>query len=675
MNNSDQEKQNQSSSSGMEDSTAMTIEFLRARLLSERSASRTWRQRADELAKRVAELEEHLRIVSRQRMKAEKATADVLAILEDNGVSDFSETVDSSSDQDTPCESKVGYRSSKEEENSVNSKVKNNESEEFSGSDRDSSLLHGRSLSWKGRKGSSRSLEKFKDPSLGRRSSFASVDSSPKQRPGKSCRQRRRNESRSVAEEYKANPVKHDSLEDEAVATSENFPNCSDFEPKTGEDKMMLEDTHSECAGAEYNACNTGLDYNVYREDRDIEKTLEHQAQLIGQYEAMENTQREWEEKFRENSSSTPDSCDPGNHSDIHDSCDPGNHSDITEERYEIRAPARDPAMPNGFQTQEKTSEVEDLSKNQSNGFPPSSHVDAVFLEKQKSASRPDSELSTQDSAFPVSKEKPNKESPGRNSHSSFQIPHHDSASLCSQYSLGNQAADLPSNADSSSNKGKTASGSDNELYALVPHTASDGLGSVLEALKEARQSLQQKIKRLPPVAESVRKSVEPCFPVSIPGDKVQVPIGCVGLFRLPTDFSVEGNTRSDLLSSSARFSLGNHYSNSLVPVTANNHFVSSPYSESRPHLSTESQLVASQYVGGGSRISSPKPYFDPYLDTGLPSSSRYSYPNFPINTSYPDLMPRMPSREAFLTSNLGRTVGSSTSAFIDDNNRPNIYR
>lgn len=42
--------------SAMEDSKGMTIEFLRARLLSERSVSRTARQRADELAKRVSSL-------------------------------------------------------------------------------------------------------------------------------------------------------------------------------------------------------------------------------------------------------------------------------------------------------------------------------------------------------------------------------------------------------------------------------------------------------------------------------------------------------------------------------------------------------------------------------------------------------------------------------------------
>lgn len=38
----------------MEDPKSMTIEFLRARLLSERSVSKSARQRADELAKRVS---------------------------------------------------------------------------------------------------------------------------------------------------------------------------------------------------------------------------------------------------------------------------------------------------------------------------------------------------------------------------------------------------------------------------------------------------------------------------------------------------------------------------------------------------------------------------------------------------------------------------------------------
>ena len=128
-------------------------------------------------------------------MKAEKATANVLAILESNEISDDSEMYDSNSDQDTPSESKVGNKASKAEEGLVSSKVRKYELE-HSGSGHDSPPAQGRSLSWKGRKHGQRSLEKYKDPSLRRRSGFASTSSSPKHRQGKSCCQIRSKESR-----------------------------------------------------------------------------------------------------------------------------------------------------------------------------------------------------------------------------------------------------------------------------------------------------------------------------------------------------------------------------------------------------------------------------------------------------------------------------------------------
>jgi hypothetical protein len=84
-------------------------------------------------------------IVSLQRRKAEKATVDVLAILENNGISDFSEAYYSSSDQETSYESKVGNGSAKEGE-----------------SDLDFSSVNGRSLSWKGRKGTSTPLKSIR---------------------------------------------------------------------------------------------------------------------------------------------------------------------------------------------------------------------------------------------------------------------------------------------------------------------------------------------------------------------------------------------------------------------------------------------------------------------------------------------------------------------------------
>lgn len=139
-------------------------------------------------------MEEQLKIVSLQRKRAEKATVDVLAILENQGLSDVSEEYDLSSDQETPYESKVGNNSTKEEDSSINSKVSRNKSEEFSGSDLDSSPVRGRSLSWKGRNDSPRSLQKYKNSSM-RRSSVTSTRSfSPKHSVGKSCRRIRRSE-------------------------------------------------------------------------------------------------------------------------------------------------------------------------------------------------------------------------------------------------------------------------------------------------------------------------------------------------------------------------------------------------------------------------------------------------------------------------------------------------
>lgn len=126
---------------------------------------------------------------------AEKATADVLAILENQGISDFSEAFDSSSDQENHHASQVGYNFANEEESSVFTK-RRGKLEELSGSDLDSSPVSGKSLSWKGRNGSPHSCEKSQEPAIRRRNTFASVSFSPKQRLGKSCRQIRRRETR-----------------------------------------------------------------------------------------------------------------------------------------------------------------------------------------------------------------------------------------------------------------------------------------------------------------------------------------------------------------------------------------------------------------------------------------------------------------------------------------------
>lgn len=134
------------------------------------------------------ELEEQLRTVTLQRKMAEKATADVLAILEDQGISDASVESDSSSDIDIPCESGISNDSSKEGERYTGSKGRQHGSDEMYGSCMNSSPVFIRSLSWKGRHDSPRSLEKYKNSNMRRQNSFSSANSSPKHHHGKSCR-------------------------------------------------------------------------------------------------------------------------------------------------------------------------------------------------------------------------------------------------------------------------------------------------------------------------------------------------------------------------------------------------------------------------------------------------------------------------------------------------------
>lgn len=122
-----------------------------------------------------------MRVVTLQRKMAEKATVDVLAILENQGINDVFEESDFSSDIEIPCDS--GAR---------------NDSASAKGSERsnvDSSPAAGKSLFWKGRLDSSRSLEKYKTSKVRRRNSFSSI-SSPKHCLGKSCRRLKHRETR-----------------------------------------------------------------------------------------------------------------------------------------------------------------------------------------------------------------------------------------------------------------------------------------------------------------------------------------------------------------------------------------------------------------------------------------------------------------------------------------------
>ncbi|XP_073297562.1 uncharacterized protein [Primulina huaijiensis] len=337
---------------GREDSRAMTIKFLRARLLSERSVSKTAMQRAEELSKRVMELEEQLKFMSIQRNKAEKAMADILAILENHGISDMPEGFDSNSDQDGTLQD---FRTDQPmlRETSTKNEARKNEMGAYYSSEIESSPSTGKSLTWKTTKDSQYSLEKKKQvDSFSRRTSFA-LNGSSARRTVKSCRRIRRRETRAVEEFQNDGPAKasfsidvSNSFDGETDALGDSNNLDSGEKPV---DNLMLE---SESGSQKIN----GRYITVHERDKDMESALQHQAQLIGQYEEEEKAQREWEEKFRESNSCeqflvSPNNLKPAgmlssNQTSQCSSCektkdsgDPGNHSDVTEERNDIKLP------------------------------------------------------------------------------------------------------------------------------------------------------------------------------------------------------------------------------------------------------------------------------------------------------------------------------------------------
>ncbi|XP_030543034.1 uncharacterized protein LOC115750038 [Rhodamnia argentea] len=651
MQNLDQDKGDQRISSDMEDSNAMTIEFLRARLLSERSVSKTARQRADELAKRVAELEEQLRIVALQRKKAEKATADVLAILESHGVSDVSESYYSSSDQEaTPRKLKVCNGSSKGGESSVSSKQLGNESEEFSGTEFDSTASGG-NLSWKGRKDASRSLGKYKDTSIRRRTSLGTMSSSSKHRPGKSCRQIRHKDQRLESSEVMNGSAKVDAQENDDAKSSETCQDLSETgcevfrdDPELHLEKEVSDRPVSGRVENEGNVVVSGiLENNDDRGERDMERALEHQAQLIGQYEAMEKAQRDWEEKFRENNSSTPDSCDPGN------------HSDITEERDEIKHQAPYAPLGVAMETVESKLGAEDASTdNKLLGTQPESFHQGLqpgveSAESQK-YSIPVDKPPNQEHMSSTSSRKGKQEnlasnySPGQNHHN---MGYGDSQGKQSAHGFSPSASDTSHKVEALRNQA--------EHYALVPRGAA-GAHGVLDSLKQAKLLLQNKMTRMP---------VSDCGPLQITskppvyktdiGDKMDIPGECPGLFRVPTDFSLDA-AKANLLGSGSRLGLAGTYPETGVVLSTNNRSLSSRYLESRPSFFGDDRYISSPFTEGGSRMIFPRPSFDPYLDHRVPSS----YATYPPYSFHPETISGMPSSEGFPRTLSGSTGSTS---------------
>ncbi|KAJ9545998.1 hypothetical protein OSB04_025705 [Centaurea solstitialis] len=539
----------------MEDSTAKTITYLRARLLTERSVSRTAKQRANELAKRVTELEKQLKFVSLQRKKAEKATVDVLAILENHGRNDLSEPFDSSSDQE---EMSSDFKDGKHVETSKHGKVRESDTEGFSGSEVESSSVNGRSLSWKSSKNSSsRFLEKYMDASRRRRNSFASTGSSPR-RVGKSCRQIRHKEHRSVADGSQ-NVASNAHCEDEGRSSSEGVQNSADVATDTSieENKIPEQKSPPEISTS---LCNGHVSKNNGTQ-KDMERALEHQAQFIAQYAAEENAQREWEDKFRENNESTRDSCDPGT------------HSDVTEERDETKTPPPAPTTP--FSTDKLTpggQETEDDVPHANFSEEPKIDTEPLLDQKYHDTKNKVSDDRNYSPDLQSTEDTPRNVNPA----------HTSSSRDFSLLSREEQAPDKPYEP------------------TLEARENPNQLGSVLEALQQAKLSLKQNLNKFPLLENEPHRSGDkfallengPSVPAYKSSDKFPVPFSPASLFRLPTDYEYgEATTRANSLTYDSRLSLTNYPSD-----PSSGPFISSPYREPVSRSAESGRFVSSPF-------------------------------------------------------------------------------
>ncbi|KQK10660.1 hypothetical protein BRADI_2g55450v3 [Brachypodium distachyon] len=272
---------------------AMTVDFLRARLLSERSVSRASKERADQLAAKVAELEEQVLAVTAQRQQAERETDEVLAILESRGFSgsQLSEVLDSGSDNDEEelrdTKANGDVASSHGEVEPEQEPAAQREAEEDAQPEPEPG-----GLSWKGRSVSPRKARQLKQRH--RRSYFYLLASEPdpsrcKYRMGQSCRKNKRTELRSPA------PVVVEDGTGLAVSAESR-------KGKQQQDDERDDDLDGEVGGDERSSGDGRGQYVIRcRKDGEMERVLEKQAELIGQFEAEEKAQRDWEKQFNDN--------------------------------------------------------------------------------------------------------------------------------------------------------------------------------------------------------------------------------------------------------------------------------------------------------------------------------------------------------------------------------------
>jgi hypothetical protein len=261
--------------------------------------------------------------VTEQRRQAEREAAEVLAILESKGfcggLSDAgSDNDDGTSEEARPRDAETtggdAARSNAEEEQGQEPAAAKSEADD----DATSRRVAG-GLSWKGRSVSPRKARQLRQRH--RRSYaylLAAEDPSPKYRMGQSCRKNKRKELRSCLATkilvFDRDPfnssdilqffsVLSSSGTSDAVLTGSRKGQRDGSAAYTGDGRAELD---GEMGGDDRSSADGGGQYVIrYEKGGEMQRVLEKQAELIGQYEAEERAQTDWEKKFNDNRSSS----------------------------------------------------------------------------------------------------------------------------------------------------------------------------------------------------------------------------------------------------------------------------------------------------------------------------------------------------------------------------------
>ncbi|CAL4893832.1 unnamed protein product [Urochloa decumbens] len=664
--------------------TAMTIDFLRARLLSERSVSRAAKERADHLARRVAELEEQLRAVTAQRRKAERAAAEVLAILDSQGFGRLSDAADDSGSEEDD-EAGAGGPGAAERGRGGGNVAEDALSGSELGPQAAAAAEQAGGLSWKGRAAShdcerrrplqqqqqQRGRQLRQRHGHGNRRGYLysrAADSSPKYHPGQSCRKIKRKELRSQEEVEEGKNIAAESVED-----GQERSDCT-----VGTDEQPDFDGEASQDGRGGSSGNGGLEDDgdrfamVYEKDGEMERVLEKQAELIGQYEAEENAQREWEKKFSKSRDSTTD--------DVNLNSKLNQSENACGRREAGRIVDKEVVCEHARSSEDNLHGInnpsEFLPKGSVSALPPNVAKDSVigqckadgsdhnFVVSTATVASSHGELQvrkdvlTTKSCLEGSGNNLGKSAPppqgscgsilnarhdkGRDDNSDSVSSYHVNAPSSERYintsSVESPLSDTPKSEVSEWSSSCFHNHTDNQIDAQLHQPSSDDVGGVLEALQRARMSLRAKLSRTSPLSQNILALPTPddlpdndmqlslrrsnplsqevsvlqapagCHNRVLPPDNVKVPAGPAGLFRLPTD-SFPRNEMTSSDGYGSRFSL----------TAANGLRISSSY----PANHIMSAPSFSQY---GS-VLSPDPYHYPHSSIllSMPTSGGYS--------------------------------------------------